>query len=108
MLSWDSVTENSSDDNQFTNNYFTHRLSNTTSNAIRVSNYVAGNDNSLNARNRFIGCAFEETVSGNLTRVISDEGTWWMTSASHPDEYSVRLRTATLSVLIDLRHLVSL
>ena len=89
-LSWDSSAEAVSNDNQFIRNYFTHRTSAVTNESIYCT-YSAGNNNSLNSRNRFIECAFEEIVSGNLTRVITDEGTWWMTDATaHPYQYSVR------------------
>ena len=42
---------------------------------------------SISARNRFVDCAFEETVSGQLNQVIFDEGAWWMV-VEH--EYSLR------------------
>ena len=89
MISWDAATAHTSNDNTFVQNYFTHRLSSKTNESIYVT-YTPNND-SLNARNQFIGCAFEETVSGLMSHVITDEGTWWMTDTENqPYQYSVR------------------
>ena len=89
MISWDAATAHTSNDNTFIQNYFTHRLSSKTNESIYVT-YTPNND-SLNARNQFIGCAFEETVSGLMSHVITDEGTWWMTDTENqPYQYSVR------------------
>ncbi len=88
QIAYNSVSGNASSDNQFVSNYFTHRSSNTTNESIYI-HYAASNSD-ISSRNRFMNCAFEETVSGNLTRVIVDTNPWWMTdTVNHPYQYSV-------------------
>ena len=83
---WDSISGNTSNDNQFIDNYFTNRPSENTQQAIYVT-WLSTDTNSISARNRFINCAFEETVSGRLGKVIQDSSTWWMVDAY---DYSIR------------------
>jgi parallel beta-helix repeat protein len=82
---WDPDSERSSNDNVFLRNHFTHRPSGITNRVIRV-NWSSGTNHSVSARNRFVECAFKETSSGQLLRVIDDDSTWWMV-ADH--QYSV-------------------
>jgi len=72
-------------DNQFLNNYFTHRSNGSTKQII----YCQGTDkpNLINARNRFIRCAFEETVPEQLEKVINDANSWWVVDY---ENYSLR------------------
>jgi len=83
---WDETTGQSSDDNLFLSNYFTHRPSGVT-NQIIYCIWATVSTDSICARNRFVDCAFKETVSGQLNKVIYDGSTWWMV-VDH--EYSVR------------------
>ena len=83
---WDSATGEASNDNLFLSNHFTHRLSDLT-NQIIYCDWTAANVASICARNRFVDCAFEETVSGQLNKVIYDGSTWWMVEEH---EYSLR------------------
>lgn len=82
---WDPESGESSNDNIFLRNYFTHRSKGVTNRIIRV-NWTAGNNESISARNRFVECAFKETKKGQLLRVVDDDCTWWMV-ADH--KYSV-------------------
>lgn len=83
---WDPESERSSNDNVFFRNYFTHRYKDTTSRVIRVRWFV-GVNHSISARNRFVECAFEETINEHLFRVIDDDSTWWVVAEF---QYSVR------------------
>ena len=74
---WDPSSRKVSSDNTFLRNYFTHRSNGVTNRIIRV-NWSPGNNDSISARNRFVSCAFKETVDGHLTRIIADDSTWWM------------------------------
>ena len=74
---WDAESGQSSNDNLFFRNYFTHRAKDVTKRVIRVY-WVPGANNSINARNHFVECAFEETNPHSLLRVVDDENTWWV------------------------------
>ena len=74
---WNQLSGKVSSDNTFLRNYFTHRPKGVTERVIRV-NWSPGENDSISARNRFISCAFKETVSGHLKRIIDDDSTWWM------------------------------
>lgn len=77
QIYWDPDSGRSSKDNVFFRNYFTHRPDGITHRIVRVE-WAVGDNNSISARNRFVECAFKETSSGNLLRVVDDECTWWM------------------------------
>ena len=80
-----------SNDNVFRENYFTHHPEKTTEQIVMVnpSSLFEGlfGKNRLSARNRFIKCAFEEIVPGQLERVIEDYSTWQIVVK---DEYSLK------------------
>ena len=82
---WDPDSGKSSNDNVFFRNYFTHRSNGVTHRVIRV-NWSTGINKSISARNRFVECAFKETVSGQLLRIVDDDTNWWVV-ADH--KYSV-------------------
>ena len=82
---WDPASGNSSNDNVFLQNYFTHRSHGSTNRVIRV-NWATGINSSISARNHFVECAFKETEKGQLLRIIDDDTNWWVV-ADH--KYSV-------------------
>ena len=73
-----------SDDNVFQGNHFTHNPENATSQVILTNPSSFFKDlfgkRCLSARNRFIRCAFEETIPGQLKSVTTDDSTWQIVS----------------------------
>jgi hypothetical protein len=80
VINCSSKGKQPSNDNVFKENYFTHHPEHTTSQMVLVNkaSYFERlfGKRCMSARNRFIRCAFEETISGQLEHVVMDHSSW--------------------------------
>lgn len=91
VIRCDPRSKRPSNDNVFQENYFTHHPEKSTRQIVHVnpvsfSKSLLGK-RCLSARNRFIQCAFEETIPKRLKNVVTDYSPWQIVTEN---EYSLR------------------